>query len=82
MPDRVNLDNVVWFVAEHERRLGLIESHTEDLNVMRDNIVSLRKEVKDLRGDVEALSGLIVKASVSFAFSCLLVAASIFTVLH
>jgi len=55
-PDRVNEGNVVWFVADHERRLEHLEERTEDLNVIRSEVERCNRNIHDLRGTVEGVN--------------------------
>jgi len=55
VPDRVTQQNVVWFVQDHERRLQMIERHTEDLPVIRSDVERVRRSIHELRGDIEGV---------------------------
>lgn len=76
MPDRVNEQNVVWFVAEHEGRLSRIDNKVEDLGVIRRDLGScredvglVRREIAALRDHVDGEIGSIRRALYTFALS-------------
>jgi hypothetical protein len=52
-PERVNPDNVVWFVADHERRLEHLEDRTEDMSLFRKELERCGKNIHDLRGELQ-----------------------------
>lgn len=84
-PDRVNPENLLFVVQEHQRRLDKIEQHTEDLGVIRRDIDACRKagevtviDVRELRDALDEFRGLLVKTAVGVAGSLLVFSLTLF----
>jgi hypothetical protein len=55
MPDRVNHENMLFVVQEHQRRLDRLEQHTEDLGVVRRDVDVCRTTTEAVRGDIRSM---------------------------
>lgn len=80
-PDRVNQENLVFVVSEHQRRLDHLESRTEDLNVVRRDLSTLRQDVDTVKTEMGALRRALYTAAISVAGSAVLFVGGLFVLL-
>lgn len=81
-PDSVNADNLVWVVAEHQRRLARLEESTGDLGVVRRDVKECDTKLVNLDERVSSIQKALYTAAISVAVSSLLLVAGLTVLLR